>query len=591
MKIEIKQDWKSIKGGIVFSLPDFTVLTGRNGSGKSHLLEAMQQNTLAYIYSDDGTLLKNIKYIPFNGLNPKISDTTTYNDILSKKTNTWNTILKQRSEADQFYSGNIEAYLASNGNNKKERARYLGYWYQKTNKDLTKLTEEFFSENFEISSDEIFSSQFATIFKLYYIHLEENEYYSFLNARDGYRYKVLTPEAFELKYGPKPWRLINEMLEKAGLTYRVNDPEGTRRDTGFNLKLTDVNTGIEIKVADLSTGEKVLMSLALAIYNTREESSRPDVLLLDEPDAPLHPQFSKVLIESALDAIVKSAGVKVVITTHSPSTVALAPEYSIYRMNKNSSLPEKITKQQAISILTRDIDNLHISVDNRRQIFVESKYDVEYYSRIYRLIETKFHVCPQFLAPNNTDGSNCSDVKRMTKALRDMGNDLVYGFVDSDGHYTGNDYVFPLGDGSRYAIDNYIFDPIYTALLLLHQHIVGSIIMGISSCKFTTFSQLPHDDIQKAIYYVANELNLNSEPEVEYTTQSGEKYKVSASYFHLKGHVLEDEIKKKWKQLISISKQDGGGDNKLKNFVIQNIIEEYPQYLSQDFVDIMAKVK
>lgn len=589
MNIEIRQDWKSIKSGEVFSLPDFTVLTGKNGSGKSHLLEAMTQNTCVVITRDDNTIMQNVKYIPFNGLNPNIADNTTYNEIILRKNQEWQQLHQQLDELKNQYNGDILRYM-SFGFKKEEKERYLGYWYKKAGNNVSKLTEEFVSENYEINSNEIFSSQFATIFKLYYIHLEENDYREFLNTTKKGNYKVLTPVEFENKYGPKPWELINDMLQKAGLTYKVNDPEGTNREASFNLKLTDINSGIEVKVRDLSTGEKVLMSLALAIYNTKEEGTRPDILLLDEPDAPLHPQFSKVLIDSALESIVKSAGVKVVITTHSPSTVALAPEDSIFRMNKNTSRPEKIAKQQAISILTRDIDNLRVSIENRRQIFVESKYDVEYYNKIYRLIDHSFHINPQFLAPNNTGGVNCDDVKKMTKALRDMGNDLVYGFVDSDGHYEGNEYVFPLGNGNRYAIDNYIFDPIYTAILLLQQHIVNSEDLGIAPCKFTTFSSLSHEDIQKAIYYVANELKLNSEPDVDYCTQNGENYLVSGSYFHLKGHALEDKIKEKWKKLIAISKQNGGGDNKLKNYVLHNIIEEYPQYLSQDFVEIMNKI-
>ena len=60
------------------------------------------------------------------------------------------------------------------------------------------------------------------------------------------------------------------MLFWAGLTYQVNHPEGTNKELDFKLHLKDVNTGTEIQVNDLSTGEKVLMSLALSIYNVVE---------------------------------------------------------------------------------------------------------------------------------------------------------------------------------------------------------------------------------------------------------------------------------------------------------------------------------
>ena len=38
MKVELKNDYKSLKRQSEFYLPDFVVLTGKNGSGKSHLI-------------------------------------------------------------------------------------------------------------------------------------------------------------------------------------------------------------------------------------------------------------------------------------------------------------------------------------------------------------------------------------------------------------------------------------------------------------------------------------------------------------------------------------------------------------------------
>lgn len=53
------------------------------------------------------------------------------------------------------------------------------------------------------------------------------------------------------------------------------------------------------------------MLSALAIYNSSERGTMIDLLLLDEPDAALHPEFSKVLIEIIQKKIVKEAGVLV----------------------------------------------------------------------------------------------------------------------------------------------------------------------------------------------------------------------------------------------------------------------------------------
>ena len=100
------------------------------------------------------------------------------------------------------------------------------------------------------------------------------------------------------------------------------------------------------------------MSLALAIYNTSENEFRPDVLLLDEPDAPLHPEYSKVLVEAVKKSIVEKACVKVIMTTHNPTTIALGDEFDIYQMDRNLGYPVKVSKRFALNLLTNDLENL-----------------------------------------------------------------------------------------------------------------------------------------------------------------------------------------------------------------------------------------
>lgn len=49
MKISVIKQYKSINP-IVFELPNFCVLTGKNGSGKSHLLQAMADKAHSTIF-------------------------------------------------------------------------------------------------------------------------------------------------------------------------------------------------------------------------------------------------------------------------------------------------------------------------------------------------------------------------------------------------------------------------------------------------------------------------------------------------------------------------------------------------------------
>lgn len=590
LKVKINKTYKSIKDSNVFELPDFTVLTGKNGSGKSHLMEVLAKNKTEYRdLTIDGVLSSNVKYIPFNGLNPQISDLGSFEELVSKRKEVWghiNNILQDYNK--EIEKGRVRSFEDYVRRYPQAYNSDIKVWYERAGSKLENLTESLVNRHYQFTENEMFSSQFASIFKLYHINLEDNSYAEYRHSVHGDDVPFLSDEEFEKQYGPKPWDLINEMLQNAHLTYVVNNPMGLRREEDFSLHLTDVNTGIEIKVGDLSTGEKVLMSLALAIYNTQEQTARPDVLLLDEPDAALHPEFSKVLLDSIQTSIVNKAKVKVMITTHSPSTVALAPEESIYMMNKSLSIPEKVSRKRAVGILTQDLTSFHISIDNRRQVFVESPYDVEYYNKVFNLLNEDFGLLPMFLEPHSHNGTNCTDVIEIVKDLRNKGNDLVYGIIDYDNKNSEDNFTLVLGENKRYAIDNYVFDPILVAFLLIYEKICTSEEMGAGFHKFVDLGNATDEEVQSMIDYVALQLSMTSTTKVDFTTQNGKNFHVPEDYFTTQGHELETRIKDKWPALKAIAKNK---DNLLKNHVLDRVADAFPQFLSIDFIDLFRKIK
>lgn len=584
MRVSVRREYKSIHVIQDFEIPDFVVLTGKNGSGKSHLMELITQVDKCQVY-DDSKIFSHVKYIPFNGLNPHVDENCEYLGLTNARKQAWGEIKNHLSNYEVFrerHHWTLDQYL----NADQQGKRVLDKWVKLSKGKVEDITEELFAENYEIASEEIFSSQFASIFKLYQVRLIENRFNKFLNETEGQKNKVLTDEEFENLYGPKPWDLINRMLSRAGLTYQVNYPEGSNKELDFKLHLTDVNTGIEIQVNDLSTGEKVLMSLALSIYNTKEGTARPDILLLDEPDAALHPEFSKVLVGAIEESIVNEAKVKVIISTHSPMTVALSPEDSIFLMDKGRSKPVKITKQQAINLLTKDLDNVRLSIEKRRQVFVESQYDVQYYNRIVQLIWEPLPSVPQFLPPRSSSGTNCDEVSNIVNSLRGLGNDLVYGIKDFDIKNHSSPYIHVLGENKRYAIDNYVFDPIYVALLLVRERIVETKDLGLPPLSYVQLSQLDDAGIQAMINHVIDSLALNGD-RVAYTVQSGKQFEATQEYFLYKGHDLEGRIKDTWKPLNKIAK---GGDNALKNYVLDTVWADYPEFISNDFIELFSRI-
>lgn len=588
MKIQVRKNYKSIRAIQDIRLPDFVVLTGKNGSGKSHLMSAMANPEYCRVCDDNGKQLTQIKYIPFNGLNPHVDEKCEYLGLTNIRKAAWNKVTELISDYERkirFNHGlSFEQYVTSDNVRKK----LLGKIGELVGWRKADITEELVADNYEITAEEMFSSKFASIFKLYHVRYIENKFNKYLNDTEGQHNRVLSDEEFERLYGPKPWGLINKMLSRAGLTYEVNHPEGgSSKELDFILNLTDVNTGTVIHVNDLSTGEKVLMSLALSIYNTKEETARPDILLLDEPDAALHPEYSHVLIDAIQESIVTEAKVKVIMSTHSPMTVAIAPEESIFLMDKATSQPVKISKQQGVNILTRDLENMRLSFEKRRQVFVESLYDVQYFNRIVALIKENLPTVPQFLPPRSSSGSNCDVVGSIVGALRKFGNDLVYGIKDFDNVNHSSDYVFVLGENTRYAIDNYVFDPIYVAFLLIREGVVKTEDMGLSPLTYVQLRQLGDADVQKMIDYVISKLGLSSANVVTYKVQSGKLFNATQEYFMFRGHDLEDKIKVVWPKFNRIAQ---GGDNVFKNYILDHVWKDYPEFVSHDFVDLFMKI-
>lgn len=579
---------KSISQGLAFELPDFCVLTGKNGSGKSHLFEAMADRTCTNI-TIDGAGVNLVHYIKFNGLNPDVEADCNYRMLLDEQKNMWVTL-------KQIIDNNYNARAFSNTTFFKDVGRINRQYlpiakelFARANGKKEDITEELFNELYTIQPRDdksFFSSQFASIFKLYANRLEANDYNKFRNAQNGTNLPVLTAEEFEKKYGPKPWLLINKMMKGAGLDFRVNNPENQTRDEDFHLKLIDEKRGIEVEVNDLSTGERVLMSLALAIYNANEDSLRPDILLLDEPDAALHPEFSKVLLQSIKESIVRDAGVKVVISTHSPTTVALSDESWLYQMEYGSA-PHKVSKKQALAILLKDLEPLRVSVENRRQVFVENRNDASYLENIYALLPKTGIIYPQFLPASTKNGSNCQDVITMVTSLREKGNDLVYGIIDYDNHNHDQDNIFVLGGGKRYAIDNYILDPLYVALLLIREKVETFSELD-PAIKFSSIHTCSQDLLQIIINSVCEKLGFTQDEECQYTVVGGQVFRVKKEFFTIQGHDLEDKIINRWVKLNSV-KRGRHEENVFKDYVIDNVISEYPEFLSVDLLETLVR--
>lgn len=597
MKIVVSATYKSIPRGISFDLPSFCVLTGKNGSGKSHLLEAIANPSSVKAYND-GVELTRIHHVGFNGLNPQVDEQCDSSQVLANVKSWWNQIdgitkhYKQVINNGQVFQDVVTQYLPQHGQNPLLHS-IIAQVLKQSGKKLDEITEDDVLNNMsfiDIAQNQLFFSQCAMIFKAYHTRQIKNEFAEFRASKHGApAIPFFSAGDFLRKFGPPPWELINDILKRANLPYVVTSPELGDYDLPYRLRLVDKQKHVDISVNDLSSGEKVLMSLALAIYNTQEGGSKPELLLIDEPDAPLHPQFSKLLIDTLHETIVKKAGVSVIVTTHSPSTVAMAPDNSVFEIDRDTKIPRMVSNAHAVEILTEGINFLRISFEKRKQIFVESKLDVQYFQRLYNLLRRNhdFTYQPVFLEPHS-GSSNCTDVISIVEKLRSSGSDLACGIIDFDCKNSTTENIFVLGDGVRYAIENYLLDPLYVSLALIRHGKKTFGDFGVSSKNvYTDAVGLVQQECQTIVENFLAIVGITFEDLHPTDLENGMTINYPKAFLLHQGHDYETKVQAKFVELNSISK--GQGDSALKLGVMK-VIEEFPQFLPTELRATFTKV-
>lgn len=590
MKIQITQKHKSINPPYEFELPAFSVLTGKNGSGKTHLLEAISMKEKSEVTIED-KVIQNIRYIPFNSLNPTIREICDPSTITEHVKTVWNQYNSAKQQAVKKNNTDPNYLIQRVGD---ENAKlFVKKTFKDSRKAFNELTEDDLADSFDISfmgQNDFFTAEFALIFKEYHRRQEENNINKYYQSQGESTAKiVLAKQGFKDKFGDPPWEFVNRILLETNIPYEVNSPIGTRKDSNFILKLKDRKEGWEISSADLSTGEKILMSLALAIYNAGGDLGKPDILLIDEPDAGLHPSMSRMMVGVLKKNIVEDNNIPTIITTHSPTTVIASEGISVYQLERGNNLPSRISVQAAVELLSSDIPFLRISTDKRRQVFVESKYDVQYYELITNIL-TRLEALPSepvFIPARTSDGSNCTDVIEIVRSLSSNGNEQIYGVIDWDTTNNAADKVLVLGENERYAIENYLLDPFLMGLLFIRGRHVNIEDFGTSS--FNTYAeanQLTVGDAQLMINKILNDLGLSSDNLVKYRLYNGWELSISTEYTNYNGHELEALYKEKYPFLKTYTRE-----SQLKKDVIEKVINDYPQYTPVELFDVVKRIK
>lgn len=500
IELTLPERHKSLIGSIVWAdIPPFAVLTGLNGAGKSQLLEAL------------GALL--------GGKNSWVGGALTRGRVtVVGESFSHAEVSHMRSAGD--FSGGVALGLSQLQDQRGQLFNNLrdGSWRQNHQTVVRRAAlETRLGKSLDSMSMQQFISEFPDDFAFM---LDEHDVtiglaYVFLAYRiraAQEREKGQSESEIISKLGVAPWDLANEILARTGFQYRIVSPMQSPLLAHYQLKLRPLHPDLpELNPGDLSSGERTLLQVVLWLYNAQHHARYPKIFLLDEPDAHLHPSFAQHFIEVMYNILVKRFGIRVILTTHSPSTVALAPEEALFEMWSHGQRVRKSSSKAAtIGLLTAGL--VTVSATTRFTI-VEDESDVEFYGCIRDLLSDfgpskdsmslaaapSIVFLPASVGSGSTKiGGGASIVKKWIEKLDGPPlSELVVGVVDRDSDNLETDRVLVIG---RYNIENYILDPVNVFCWLIERRLAPPIPgIEVSAGDEHRIRELSSDQIQSIV--------------------------------------------------------------------------------------------
>lgn len=585
------------------------VLTGRNGSGKTRLLESIQKNMS--VVDLGGKRLNNQEVILVEQARLTPNFGGVYNDAKFQTKITSSLQMYDRVKSD--FDSPLDMDKARNLGRKYEESIPYESLYNlcrsiahQLNKPASELTHDEIKINFEDHVHSVLGFQnISGICNQYIQRKKLNRFNRYCAQQEGDDVAFLSDEQFLKTFRAEPWKIINTIIESTfDKKFYFSEPDESSQSYDYNAELIQRDTGLPVTVNALSSGEKTLLWLALTLFNSQYYDllavKTPKLLLLDEPDAFLHPQMV-VKMYRVLEKFSASFDSRIFITTHSPTTVALAPEGSTYIVNDNSILP--ITKDEGVAELLDGVTQISISPNNRRQVFVESQYDANTFQLIYsKLSHNSDYIDPkvslnfissgpkmpeqqlkdkvrqvfninddtllsEFVKSINGVG-NCVQVIGQVEALDQGDNETVRGIIDWDLKNLPSKHVSVLAKDYAYSIENITLDPI-CILLLLHNNELESFTMDMICGSDIHWSDWLKDDdlLQESVdRFVRMVMGKENNKESQISYMSGKKLLTDSEYLNMEGHPLEKLIKEKYPALKGFART--GKDGELKYSIV-----------------------
>jgi hypothetical protein len=302
------------------------------------------------------------------------------------------------------------------------------------------------SDNFSNKSAQIVNERIASI--IYDWHVQALEDRKSFNAPDN------------------PISIFNQLCLSFAVDFELPPLTNIRRP--YLARLMD-REGFKVDWQELSSGEQVIFRIIcwLFYYKTTNHLY-PRLLLLDEPDAHLTPRMTRRFLDHLYEVIHARLGIAVIMTTHSPNTVALSEERSLYELVRLGGGRRELVKTSRREALAKLSEGLLFVQEDTRLVFVEGIDDVPFYEKFYATAIAHYELpnAPslKFISAStaNPDSGGCTRVIETIARFKSTSiESLVCGVIDHDENNKPdrNLWVLP-----RYSIENYLYDPV----IILH---------------------------------------------------------------------------------------------------------------------------
>ncbi len=618
-------------------LPSFTLLTGLNGSGKSQLLKAISEGVvqvetrkavteswlhvpsseMAFFRSNQFVIDTNSSYEKFDNLSLRESAASFAEILFFEARKSWEAWAHERNIAAPRLRELTLLAHAKNTNHHIDRTS-LGSDSEETLTELSEFLKMLEKSGPKISatisgskeslvhhaanrlrfphfllthadvirglSDPVpfFNASIPAIFSRY----RDRRMMNWLLAKQlettgKSDRRPLDNDEFELRYGRPPWEVLNETLARLGIDCQFREPDALSMQEYFPTLVS--RDGSTFYPSDLSSGEQIILNLALVGYNatSNDATIKPKVVLLDEVDAPLHPAMAKTYLDVIQDVLVEEFGVAVIVTTHSPSTVALFPAQSIYLMKKGQPGIQPQEKSKALRDLLSGVPTLSVAVEDRRQVFAESPVEAENLDALYQVLRPsiKSPLSLQFIATGSKfENSGRDIVQRIVKNLDEAGNKTVLGLIDWDAKNKATERVKVLAEGRRYSLENVVMDPLVIAIATYRAQPGSAEKFGLfPNITFLDLLKLEPALCQKLADAVTfRVLGSSAENSTSCSYQGGLSLDIDVRYLKMNGHELEEKVVTAFP---CFKGQQARGSGRLTAYLIEFVLKEMPEVI------------